>query len=283
MKVYGKVYKFYRKERMISMIIDNKLQYFHMTNKNIKDFRSYLYKLPYVFLDVNDEKTRLNNYNVYEISYFIKIVVPRRNRSNIYYDLGIIKRGVKSLINKKEGRMFLDLEFSLPGNTRNHVAEIIQYGMIVEDMEGNVVLEDSALLKPLRRSSLNQRTLKFLSLEYKDFKNARSYVEFYQLLEWCIREYDVKIIAWGRNDIIALEQSFQINHLRPLDIRNRYMNLMQVMKNYYNHKQEMGLFNTYQEMTQTSEQVQSHNAFEDALIAREIFYLFKENIRNDEV
>lgn len=283
MKVYGKVYKVYKRERLISIIINNKLQFFHMTNKNMKDFKSYLYKYPYVFLDVNDERTLLNKNMVYEINYFIKIIVPRRNRSSIYYDLGMIKRGVKSLINKGEARMFLDLEFSLPVNNKFHVPEIIQYGMIVEDKDHKILLEDSSLVKPLRRSSINKRTLKFLSLEYKDFNLACNYIEFYQLLESCIRDYDVKIIAWGKNDILALEQSFKLHHLKPLDIRNRYMNLMQVMKNYYNHKQEMGLFNTYQELTQMEEQVQSHNAFEDAMIAREIFYLFKENINNEEI
>jgi sporulation inhibitor KapD len=282
MKIYGKVYKVLRKERIISVIIDNRLRYFHMTNKNMKDFKSYLYKKPYVFLDVSDEKTKINNLIVYEISYFIKIIVPRLKRSNIYYDLGMIRRGVKSLINRPEAKLFLDLEFCLPSSNNVHIPEIIQYGIILEDKNGNIILEDSSLVKPSRRSSLNSRTLKFLSLEYKDFNKACLYIEFYQLLESCIKDYDVKIIAWGKNDILALEQSFKINHLKPLDVRNRYMNLMQIMKNYYNYKQEMGLFNTYQELTKTEESIQSHNAFEDAMIAREIYHIFKENINHDE-
>lgn len=282
MKVYGKVYKILRKERLISIIIDNRLQYFHMTNKNMKDFKSYLYKKPYVFLSCEDQKTMVNGYNVYEIQYFIKIIVPHYKRSNIYYDISIIRRGVKSLINKPEARMFLDLEFTLPSSNSYHTLEIVQYGLVVEDKDGNVILEDSSLIKPLRRSALNNRTLKFLSLEYKDFNNACSYIEFYQLLESCIKNYDVKIICWGRNDILALEQSFKLYHLRPLDIRNRYMNLMQIIKNYYNHKQELGLFNTYQELTNTEETTQTHNAFEDAMITREIFHIFKRRINEDE-
>lgn len=282
MKVYGKVYKILRKERLISIIINNRLQYFHMTNKNMKDFKTYLYKKPYVFLSCEDEMTRANGFKVYEIQYFIKIIVPRLIRSNIYYDIAMIRRGVKSLINKPEAKMFLDLEFSLPSSSSRHVLEIVQYGLVVEDKDGNIILEDSSLIKPLRRSALNSRTLKFLSLEYKDFNNACSYIEFFQLLESCIRDYDVKIICWGKNDILALEQSFKLYHLRPLDIRNRYMNLMQIMKNYYNYRQEMGLFNTYQELTQSEETVQTHNAFEDAMVAREIFHIFKRQINEDE-
>ena len=282
MKVYGKVYKILRKERLISIIINNRLQYFHMTNKNMKDFKNYLYKKPYVFLSCEDQSIKVNGYKANEIEYFIKIIVPRPKRSNIYYDISMIRRGVKSLINKPEAKMFLDLEFSLPASSGYHVLEIIQYGLVVEDKDGNIILEDTSLIKPLRRSALNNRTLKFLSLEYKDFNNACSYIEFYQLLESCIRDYDVKIICWGKNDILALEQSFKLYHLRSLDIRNRYMNLMQIMKNYYNYKQEMGLFNTYQEIAQVEETVQTHNAFEDAMIAREIYHIFKKRINEDE-
>lgn len=257
--------------------------FFHMTNKNMKDFRSYLLKYPYVFLDANDEKILINKRKAYAINSFIKIIVAHPERSNTYYDLSVIKRGVKSIINKKEARMFLDLEFCLPSSKKNHIPEIIQYGMIVEDEEGKIVLEDTSLVRPLYRNSLNKRTLKFLSLNLKDFNNACSYIKFYQLLEMCIKKYDVKIIAWGKNDALALEQSFKLNYLQPLDVRSRYMNLMQVMKNYYNYKQEIGLFNTYQELTKKEEHAQSHNAFEDALIAREIFYIFKERINKEDI
>lgn len=282
MKIYGKVYSVNKKERIISIIINNRLEFFHMSNKIMRDFKAYLYKKPYVFLDVEDEKTLINRYKCYHINYFIKIIVPRRTRSNVYYDLSMIRRSIRSLMNRIGMKMFLDLEFSLPTSNQRHIPEIVQYGMIIENADGDIIFEDSSLVKPMRRSSLNKRTLKFLSLEYKYFNKACSYIEFYQLLERCIRDYDVKIIAWGKNDIIALEKSFKINHLKPLDVQNRYMNLMQIMKNYYNYKQEQGLFSTYQELTNSKDVIQTHDAFEDALITREIFHLFKQKINEDE-
>jgi len=281
MKVYGKVYKVNRKDRIIMVIINNKLTSFHMSNKSMRDFKNYLHKLPYVFLNVDDEKVKNNGMIYYEINYFIKIIVPRLNRSDVYYDLSMIRKGVRSLLNREQKRLFLDLEFTLPNHSKQ-VPEIIQYGMVVEDENNNTIYEDSSLVRPNRRSSLTPRTLKFLSLEYKDFNNACSYIEFYQLLENWIRDHDVKIIAWGKNDILTLEKSFKINHLKPLDIRNRYMNLMQIMKNYYNQKQEMGLFSTYQELTNSEEVEQSHNAFEDALIMRDIYHIFKNKINEEE-
>ncbi|HHU56071.1 MAG TPA: hypothetical protein GXZ48_05235 [Acholeplasmataceae bacterium] len=282
MKIYGKVYSVDKKQRIISIIINKRLEYFHMSNKVMRDFKAYLYKKPYVFLDVEDEKVRINGIKCYPIKYFIKIIVPRIKRTNVYYDLSMIRRSIRSLMNRIGMKMFLDLEFSLPTSNRRHIPEIIQYGMIIEDENGNIVFEDSSLVKPTRRSSLNKRTLKFLSLDYKNFNNACSYIEFYQLLERLIKEYDVKIIAWGKNDIIALEKSFKINHLMPLDVQNRYMNLMQVMKNYYNYKQEKGLFSTYHDLTNTKDVIQTHDAFQDAFITREVFHLFKQKINEDE-
>jgi inhibitor of KinA sporulation pathway (predicted exonuclease) len=237
--------------------------------------------LPYVFLNVEDEKVKSNGMIYYEINYFIKIIVPRLNRSDVYYDLSMIRKGVRSLLNREQKRLFLDLEFTLPNHSKQ-MPEIIQYGLVIEDENNNTIFEDSSLVRPNRRSSLTARTLKFLSLEYKDFNNACSYIEFYQLLESWIRDHDVKIIAWGKNDILTLEKSFKINHLKPLDIRNRYMNLMQIMKNYYNQKQEMGLFSTYQQLTNSEEVEQSHNAFEDALIMRDIYHIFKNKINEEE-
>ena len=45
MEIYGKVHYVDKKERLFSIIVKGTLQYFHLTNKNMKDFKSYLFKL----------------------------------------------------------------------------------------------------------------------------------------------------------------------------------------------------------------------------------------------
>jgi inhibitor of KinA sporulation pathway (predicted exonuclease) len=241
-------------------------------------FKAYLFKKPYVFMEVEDKYVIHNYHKCREINHFIKIVQPTRKGNEIYYDISVIQEGVKSLINKPHYRLFIDLEFSLMSPLSRGVSEIVQYGFILEDENGNMIMEDSALVKPLNKKSLNIKTLLFLSRSLEDFDNACEYIEFYQLLSNIIDKYDPKIYAWGQNDILALENSFKLNHLKPLDIRNRYINLMHVIKNYYSYKQEKGLFSTYQEMTHTEETSQIHDALEDALIEREIFYMFKQEI-----
>ena len=136
-------------------------------------------------------------------------------------------------------------------------------------------------MKPVYSNYINRQTMNFLSIDNSVFDNAISYIEFYQLLEKLINDFDPKIIAWGKNDCLSIEKSFKINHLKPLDIRSRYMNLMHVIKNYYNYKQEMGLFNTYQDMTNIDLEKQSHDALEDAVVERKIFHLFKEEINKE--
>lgn len=278
MKVYGKIHQILKRERIISIEINSKLEFFHMTNRFMKDFKLYLFKKPYVFMDVKEEYEIYNYHRCREIDHFIKIVLPTRKGNEVFYDISVIQDGVKALINKPQHRLFIDLEFSLNSPLSKGVSEIVQYGLILEDEDGNVILEDSSLVKPVNKKALNIKTLLFLSRSLEDFDSSCDYIEFYQLLDNIIEKYNPKIYAWGQNDILALENSFKVNHLKPLDIRNRYINLMHVIKNYYSYKQEKGLFSTYQEMTNTEETSQIHDALEDALIEREIFYIFKKEI-----
>ena len=280
MKVYGKVHSVDKSEKVISIVVNGELQYFHLTNKNMKDFKNYLSNNTYVYFVCKDEYEVHNNIKCCVIDYFIKIVSPGIKKNTVYYDLNEIQNGVRNIINRPQNRLFIDLEFTLAAPRSYNVLEIIQYGMILEDAQGNVILEHSSLVRPMFNSSLNKRTLEFLSRKQEDFKKACSYIEFYQLLERLIRDYDPKIFAWGKNDYISLEKSFKLNHLAPLDIRNRYINLMQVIKNYYNLKQEIGLFHTYFEMSKKEEKEQIHDAFEDAYFEREIFHMFKDEINS---
>ena len=274
MQIYGKVHDLDKSEKILSIVINGNVEYFHLTNKNMKDFKNYLSKKPYVFFVAKDEYEIHDNIKCRVIDYFVKILAPGIKKNTVYYDLHQIQNGVRQIINKPQNRLFLDLEFTLGGPKSYNVLEIIQYGFILEDANGEVIMQDSSLIRPMYASSLNKRTLEFLSRKQEDFDDACGYIEFYQLMEKIIRDYDPKILAWGKNDCLSLEKSFKLNHLQPLDIRNRYINLMQVIKNYYNYKQEMGLFNTYYEMSKKDTTEQIHDALEDAMIARDIFDIF---------
>lgn len=281
MEVYGKVHYVDKKERLFSVVVAGNLQYYHLTNKYMKDFKSYLYKQPYVCFEAKDEYCVHSNIKCREVDHFIKISQSTRRGVIVYYDLHDIQSSVKDLINQDHNRLFLDLEFSLVSPKGYSISEIIQYGIVLENKNGEIVYQSSSFVKPVYSNYINRQTMNFLSIDNSVFDNAISYIEFYQLLEKLINDFDPKIIAWGKNDCLSIEKSFKINHLKPLDIRSRYMNLMHVIKNYYNYKQEMGLFNTYQDMTNIDLEKQSHDALEDAVVERKIFHLFKEEINKE--
>lgn len=283
MKVYGKVIKTYQKERVVKILSSKKIYYLYMSRKLFKDFGPYFYNKPYIFVNVTEEKKKYGEFFCNEINSFDKVVESKIRGRKVYYNIETIRKGVRRLIDSNKYKLFLDLEFSLPSyyQSNRHIPEIVQYGMILEDPKGNIIFEDGRLVNPLRKYALNLRTYKFLKRSKEDFDDACSYIEFYQLLERIIDEYDAKIFAWGRNDILTMEQSFKLNRLKPLDIRNRYINLMQVVKNYYNFKADLGLFSTYEEMSGIEQSGQSHDALEDALMAREIYRMFKDIVQTE--
>lgn len=283
MKLYGKIMEVIPNDRIIRVLTKKKIITLYMSRKYFRDFGPYFYDKPYVLVHLEDGKKRYGSFMAYEILSFVKIIQFKGRKRQVFYDISLIQQGVRNLIYKKQNRLFLDLEFSLPSYQypHTHIPEIVQYGIVLEDENGNLILEDQSLVKPLRKYALNKRTYQFIKKKKEDFDSAIDYIEFYLMLAKYIEEYDAKIIAWGKNDILTLEQSFKLNRLQALDVRNRYINLMQVIKNYYNVKNDLGLFDTYQAFTGIKQEKQSHDALEDAMIAREIFKIFKERIELD--
>ena len=185
MNVHGKVIKTFPKERVIKLLCSDKIMYLHLQRKAFKDFGPYFYDSPYVFVSLNNTRKLINGVMTYEIDSFQRIVQPTNRGREVYYDLETIKKGVKKLINRQHNKLFIDLEFTMPSyyQTMPHLSEIIQYGIVIEDKKGNIVFEDSSLVKPNKLYNLNGRTLKFLSRKRSDFDNAMSYREFYDILK----------------------------------------------------------------------------------------------------
>ena len=287
MNVHGRVVETLPKERVVKLLSSDSIIYLYLQRKDFKEYGPYFFDKPYLFVEVSDDRKKINNMMTREVIKFHRIVQPSyysfKTQRKVYYDWQTIKKGVKALINKPHNKLFIDLEFTMPSyyQTMPHVQEIIQYGIVVEDKKGNIVFEDSSLVRPKKPYNLNGRTLKFLSRKRGEFDSACSYKEFYDILNMCIKTYNPKIYAWGRSDVLAIEQSFIINKMPQIDVKSRHINLMHVIKNYYNLKDEMGLFQTYEEMAEKNLSPQQHDALEDAMITREIFRMFKDKINQE--
>lgn len=284
MRIYGKLIETISDERIIRVDEGGRLVYLYMTRKVFKDFSIYFKKKPYVFVDVKEERRMNGGYCVYDVNYFEKIFETNIRGKITYYDINTIRVDTGKLLEKLDNRMFLDLEFSLPAYYQSipHIAEIVQYGIVIENSLGEIIHKESALVKPKRRITLNNRTLKFLSREREEFDNAINYIDFYNSFKELIAKHNPKIIAWGKSDLSTLEASFKVNNVKNIQLKKRYINIMQLIKNYYNYKDEMGLFQTYEDMTGVVLEPQAHDALEDAMVTREIYHLFIDKIHNDE-
>lgn len=287
MKLHGKVISIFPKERVAKLQTLTQIYYLYFQRKDFKEFGPYFFEKPYIFVEVEEERKRILNFKAYPVSMFIRVVQPQHyiftKRSKVYFDIYNNKREIKKLINKNQYRLFIDLEFTMPPiyQTMKTMTEIIQYGIIVVDGKDKEVFRGSSLVKPSRPYNLNKNTLKFLSLNREDFDNAIPYIDFYNLLNDLVKKYNPKIYVWGNNDILVLEQSFVYNKIKPISVREKHINLMALIKNYYNVKAEKGLFQTYEELTNTKLGVQKHDALEDAYFTKEIFVIFKNNVNKE--
>ena len=56
-------------------------------------------------------------------------------------------------------------------------------GFILEDNDGQIIYEDSSLVKVNNQNGINSRTLDFLNRKKEDFKNAATPEQFYKIFQ----------------------------------------------------------------------------------------------------
>lgn len=272
--IRGKVRVFLPKLRMISIVVNNRKYYLRLNHREFNLYKSVLNKLPFIECEIIKKKKR--NLSIFEVVSFKKIILIKRKKRLVVFDIKHLQHETRKFLRNIDYKLFIDLEFSLPSHDSR--AEVIEYGIILEDRLGSVLFEEKSLLKPFFEDTINEKTLAFLNLKKKDFNSAKPYIKFYRLLKSMIELYDPKIIAWGKADLIYLEKSFKINRLQTIDIKSRYINLMQLVKNYVGSKQELGLFKVYQEMFKIKDElIQTHDAYTDTAVMQEIFHALIEN------
>ena len=236
----------------------------------------YLVVSRFIQFVVKDEPRIYKEYKVQNVDHMLKIMEIRYRKNIVYYDIKNIKNGTKKLVNSLGTKMFLDLEMSMhPYKVdKNFKQEIIQVGYVLVDKNNNLIEEYNQMIKPTIHSKITKRTQKFLGISQEDVDNGISYKEFYQYFSRVIETYKPAIIVWGRNDFLALRESYKLNNVPSLRKKTRYINLLKLHKNYFNLKNDLGLFNALGLYTYHNDH-QVHNALEDARVTKEIFDGFK--------
>lgn len=281
MRYVGIIHNSYLKyEKYISVKINKKVIYFYLQNNLMKKFKKYLYKGRFVSFEYDIDRFKIiNNKKCYLINFFIYIRKNSKYHDDIYYDLEIIRDGIRNLILSLDNKMFLDLEMSMADYDMpaDFTPELLQAGLVIINKNNKIIYKNNYHIKP-SKYPLSRRTKNFLSLWDKDMSNWINYEVFYNEFKEIIKKYNPIILTWGKNDALFLKQSYETNNLASLDKNCKFINLLQLVKNYYNLKNEIGLFKALKFFTNQECDKQIHDALEDAIVTYKVFEGFKDVI-----
>ena len=104
---------------------------------------------------------------------------------------------------------------------------------------------------------------------------------FHSKITDILKEYNPLIYVWGKNDQRELSKLNRLYHLTNFTLHAQFIDLLSLHKTYYGLKNDLGLFNAYNNYYDSSKSFpQQHDAFEDAQITKDIFYAFKDVCNN---
>lgn len=285
--VCGTIRGFSEENRIFEIRDKNRVKFYYLSRSQYKRFKPYLNEGLVVHFTCKETRTNQSGFLVYEVVHFIKMLRHLPRKTIVYYDISTIKQGVKKIFSRDGYRLFLDLEFSMPPHRYVHgngfVSEIIEYGLYLEDNEENLITTEWGMIKPRHEIGINSRTIEFLKISENDLRYAPSPYKFYKKFKTLLTAYQPTIYVWGKNDISMLDSFYKENKFVKLAERKNFINLMQVIKNYYGIKTDIGLFNAYEFFNVKQPKEQDHNALNDAVATADIFKLFQKELNTDTI
>src|SRR5690606_11048375 len=258
--------------KLFYCVINHKLEAFYLSNRLAKIFLPIIKEGLMIDFEVTEPvKRRVNRnlYTVYPVSHFNQIIQLKPRL--LLYDLKTLRQEMKKVLKKYQYYLFLDLEMSMPGYTKGpHTPEILQVGYILQSKSGEVILDNGYYVVPKNEEALNKRTRKFLNIDdISFFSKAREYEYFYEDLDKTLKTYKPQIVTWGKNDIQALNISYQLHDLKPLTHDKQFIDLLKLHKDYFNLPNDLGLFDAYKKYYAIDEMPnQDHDARTDAIITK---------------
>jgi len=260
------------KKRYFKVLINGRKIRFDLSQKINKAFGALLQKKIIVSVDfLNDDN--FSSYH-YQVISFVKITNLKSRK--IIFEYENLRKQIFKFLKKHEFFLILDLEMTLnpPFRVKNFFHEIVQVGAILANNKLNSILKISNYVKTRLQKPLSKRTIRFLNIDIEKYeKEAVHFLSFYQRLLKLKQKYEFKIIVWGLNDIIALNEAYKFYKVKPLTSRNDFIDLQKMHVNYFNFDTSPGLFKTY-EMYYGKEITQKHDAFDDAKVTFMIFQAF---------
>lgn len=275
----GKIHDFFPRDRLFSIKDKKQVKYYSYKKEYHRYFLNAMrHQTVFVKFSTLDKTKIIRNApaSTIDILYLLSYSTPKSSRT-IFSDEEK-KDDIKSLINEKRYKMFIDLELTMPpyNETKRFYPEILQIGCVVTDENNNIVNYYSNYVKT--NHPISFRTYKFLSLDQEEVDEAISYEDFYNDYKELIEVYNPIVYVWGEGDIHALNNSMKYHELP--EIKATYRDLLGIHINYFHFKSFPGLFNAlkvYKDINAT----QVHHALTDAQATKEVFDGFKAYINGD--
>ena len=273
-------------KRVIAIKSRRKIKYYYMSKSMFKQFMLYFQSGIFIFMTVKIVPRLYRKLMVQNIVAIDKLLAPNKNKPTIYYDISIIKSGIKSVINQNRNRLFLDFEMSMPpyNNYEDFISEIIQVGYVLTNEVGEIIEEFSSYIKPTLIPEISSRTKKFLHINQEDVDMGKSYKELHQrIIDIQVKHNPIAYI-WGKNDQIELNKLNRIHKLNNFTKNMQFVDLLSLHKIYYGLKNDLGLFNAYHNYFEDFNlSMQKHDAYEDALVTKKIFFAFQDTCNNKRI
>ncbi len=284
MRIRGPIHMIELDNKVIGIKVNKKIEFFYFQNSQMNLFKKYLYQDNWIEIEYQNKKISRGRFECFPVSFIYKIEAIGRRDHIVYYDKLSITSSLYDFLDKLNNTMFLDLEMTMPGyqfkGKGQFRTEVIQAGIIILDKEGKELYKYSKYIKPKLQSKLSNRALDFLHLSEEEFESTSiEYDEFYEAFNEMLDKYNPAIIVYGKNDSIVLNDSYEINDKPSLKEKTRFINILQLMKSYYELKNEPGLFKLYNVFYDIDEN-QVHDALDDCITTYKVFEAFKDDLKN---
>ncbi len=278
--VYGLLHGVDEKKRVLAIKTKHRVRFFYMAKGMFSGFMNYFGPGIYVYMTVLKACRPYKGYSVQNVVNVEKVMAPNRQRPKMFYDVSIIKAGVKSIVNSNKPKLFVDFEMSMPPyrNYQNFISEIIQVGMILTDVSGKILEEHSFFIKPTLFPQISDRTEKFLHISQDDIMNGKDYRYFHEMFFKIQNTFRPMIFIWGKNDKLELKKMNGIHQLEEFTVKSQFIDLLQLHKIYFGLKNDLGLFSAYNMYSSVDLTNQLHDAFQDASVTKNVFFWFQDVI-----
>jgi len=274
MTIKGKIIHYDDHSRLLSvMTLQGKKRIYLQRSMHQTHFK-FLY--PGIFIAARTQKGEAKRRRRHILKEMLTLRQPSQRRVKTLYSYRKVKTQTRDFINALNYKLFLDFEMSMHPyhKTKNFKQELIQIGYLLEDPKGNIIKKFSSYITPSKHKKLTKRTTKFLNLTQEDVDAGMQYHDFYVHFKTLLETYMPAIIVWGKNDALALKDSYRINKVKSLTKWTRFVNLLKLHKNYFNIKNDLGLKTAF-EMYGNTLETQQHDAYEDAWMTKHVFDAFK--------